>query len=190
MCLYRKPVFGVSLKGLLVSALLLIWVAGLTWALWWYEAQYLKNFERPVFFGVEAVAPPFESGRVQVLHVWQSGCPCNGGHQAYVDEMTKRFGNQGVQFARSGQRSADTLTGVLKELPFWPLPQAWASWPGAPAVAIWDASGELAYVGPYSDGAHCSQDSSFIEPVITALLAGRQVNILNQDTVSCLCDIQ
>lgn len=185
-----KSALQIGLKSALAVALLLVWALGLAWAFWWYEGQYLKAFERPAFFGAEAVAPPFEPGRVQVLHVWQSGCPCNGGHQAYIDDMTQRFTDQGVQFARSGQPSADALPGVLKELPFWPIPEVWPNWPGAPSVAIWDAAGNLSYVGPYSDGAHCSQVSSFIEPVITALLAGRRVNILNQDTVSCLCDIQ
>ncbi|WOD11637.1 DUF6436 domain-containing protein [Pseudomonas sp. NyZ704] len=188
--MHTQSAFRIWLKRLVVGALLLIWILGLVWAFWWYEGQYLKTFERPAYFGAEAVAPPFEPGQVQVLHVWQAGCPCNGGHQAYVEEMTQRFADKGVQFARSGQSSARSLPGVLKKLPFWPIPKAWTDWPGAPAVAIWDAAGKLAYVGPYSDGTHCSQDSSFIEPVINALLAGRRVNILNQDTVSCLCDIQ
>lgn len=188
--MYRNMTAQLWFKRSLAGALLLIWVMGLVWAFWWYEGQYLKAFERPAFFSAEAVTPPFAPGQVQVLHVWQAGCPCNGGHQAYVDEMTQRFSAQGVQFARSGQRPADALPEQLKALAFWPIPETWSNWPGAPAVAIWDAQGALAYVGPYSDGAHCSQDSSFIEPVITALLAGRQVRILNQDTVSCLCDIQ
>lgn len=177
-------------RRLLVGALLALWVAGLGWAFWWYEGQYLKAFQRPVFFSAESVAPPFAPGQVQVLHVWQAGCPCNSGHQDYVNEMTRRFSSAGVQFARAGQATGDALPEALKNLAFWPIPEAWDAWPGAPSVAIWDTAGKLAYVGPYSDGAHCSQDSSFIEPVISALLAGREVTILNQDTVSCLCDIQ
>ena len=74
-------------------------------------------------------------------------------------------------------------------LPYWPIPELWANWPGAPAIAIWDAEGQLAYVGPYSDGAHCTTDSSFVEPVVQALLAGRKVAITRQDAVACLCDL-
>lgn len=178
------------LRRAMVAALLMLWLAGLAWAFWWYEGQYLKAFERPVFFAAENVEPPFPPGQVQVLHVWQSGCPCNGGHQDYIEDMTRRFAEQGVQFARSGQRGEELLPDALKVLPFWSIPAAWSNWPGAPAVAIWDATGQLAYVGPYSDGAHCSRDSSFIEPVISALLAGRPVRILSQDTVACLCSSQ
>ncbi len=190
MLLHKTMTPRIWFKRVLVGALLLIWALALAWAVWWYQGQYLKAFERPVFFSAESVAPPFEPGQVQVLHVWQAGCPCNGGHQVYVDEMIQRFSAEGVQFARSGQSTAVALPDALQALPFWPMPQAWNGWPGAPSVAIWDTAGKLAYVGPYSDGAQCSQDSSFIEPVISALLAGRQVAILNQDTVSCLCDIQ
>lgn len=180
---------SVWLRRLLTLLLLLIWLAGLVWAYWWFEARYVKSFERPAFFQGEAVTPPFTPGHVQVLHVWQAGCPCSAGHESYVDGMTERFAAQGVQFARSGQRTTEGLTAGLSALPYWPLPEAWASWPGAPSIAIWDAEGDLAYVGPYSDGAHCNADSSFVEPVVQALLAGRKVAITRQDTVACLCDI-
>ncbi|MAD01259.1 thiol-disulfide isomerase [Pseudomonas abyssi] len=176
-------------RRLLVSLALLVWVAGLGWAYWWFEGRYIKSFERPVFFQAEQVAPPFAPGQVQVVHVWQSNCPCSAGHEAYVEEMTRRFAEQGVRFARSGQYPTSGMPAGLSNLPYWPIPQAWSGWPGAPSIAIWAADGSLAYVGPYSDGAHCSADSSFVEPVVQALLAGRKVNITRQDAVACLCDL-
>lgn len=177
-------------RNLLTGGLLLVWLAGLVWAFWWFEGRYLKPFERPAYFQGLAVQPPFPVGQIQVVHVWQSGCPCNAGHEGYVADMTARFAAQGVAFARSGLAGPAALPAGLKELPFWPIPEEWAGWPGAPAIAIWDARGQLAYVGPYSDGAHCNTESSFVEPVIRTLLDGRSVNITTQDTVSCLCDIQ
>ncbi|GGC92328.1 DUF6436 domain-containing protein [Halopseudomonas salina] len=179
-----------STKKMAVGLLLLGWFAGLAWAFWWFEGQYVKAFERPVYFSAQNVQPPFAPGQVQVLHVWQPGCPCNGGHEDYLESMTERFSELGVMFARAGSQSTEGLLPALKQLPHWPIPSEWNDWPGAPSVAIWDAAGNLAYVGPYSDGAHCSRDSSFIEPVITTLLAGRPVNIVTQDTVACLCDLK
>jgi hypothetical protein len=170
--------------------LLLVWLAGLAWAFWWFEGQYVKAFERPAYFSAQNVKPPFPPGKVQVLHVWQPGCPCNGGHEAYLQSMTERFSAQGVLFARAGSTSTEDLPSALQKLPHWPIPNEWSNWPGAPAVAIWDATGNLSYVGPYSDGAHCNSDSSFIEPVIKSLLAGRPVSIVTQDTVACLCDLK
>lgn len=180
---------NIWVRRLLVSLALLVWAAGLGWAYWWFEGRYIKSFERPAFFQAEQVAPPFAPGQVQVVHVWQSNCPCSAGHEAYVEEMTARFAGRGVRFARSGQYSTVGLSAGLKELPYWPIPEVWADWPGAPSIAIWAADGSLAYVGPYSDGAHCSADSSFVEPVLQALLDGRRVNITQQDSVSCLCDL-
>ena len=178
------------MRRILVGLLLISWLGCLVWAFWWFEGRYVKAFERPAYFSAENVAPPFPPGEVQVLHVWQAGCPCNGGHEAYLANMTERFAQQGVKFARAGSASSDGLPEALKKLDYWSIPIQWANWPGAPAVAIWDASGKLAYVGPYSDGAHCSRDSSLIEPVIKTLLAGRPVNIVTQDTVACLCDLE
>lgn len=180
---------NIWLRRVLVGGALLVWLAGLVWAYWWFEGRYIKAFERPVFFQAEQVAPPFAPGQVQVVHVWQANCPCSAGHEAYVEEMTTRFADQGVRFARAGQYPTNGMPASLGNLPYWPIPQAWAGWPGAPSIAIWAADGSLAYVGPYSDGAHCSADSSFVEPVIQALLAGRKVNITRQDAVACLCDL-
>lgn len=177
-------------RNLVVILMLAAWLAGLVWAWTWYESRYVRTFERPAFFEGLPVAPPYEAGQVQVLHVWQVGCPCNGGHQAYINEMTERFTKDGVLFARSGQPESDSLPRALREMPYWPMPAAWAAWPGAPAVAIWGADGRLAYVGPYSDGASCTEENSFVEPVLRALLAGRDVDITRQDTVSCLCVIE
>ncbi|WP_339845465.1 DUF6436 domain-containing protein [uncultured Halopseudomonas sp.] len=177
-------------RKLTVGMLLLVWLAGLAWAFWWFEGQYVKAFERPAYFSAQNVKPPFPPGKVQVLHVWQPGCPCNGGHEAYLQSMTERFSAQGVLFARAGSTSTEDLPSALQKLPQWPIPSEWSNWPGAPAVAIWDATGNLSYVGPYSDGAHCNSDSSFIEPVIKSLLAGRPVSIVTQDTVACLCDLK
>jgi hypothetical protein len=177
------------LRRLLVFLLLLVWRCGLAWAFWWFDGRYVKAFERPAFFHGEQVSPPFPAGQVQVVHVWRADCPCSAGHESYVDEMTARFAAQGVRFARAGQFPTNGLSPGLSHLPYWPIPDAWDDWPGAPAIAIWAADGSLAYVGPYSDGAHCSADSSFVEPVVQALLAGRNVNITRQDTVACLCDL-
>lgn len=175
-------------RGLL-AVLGLVWAAGLAWAWWWFDGYHNRTFEQPAHFAAAQVSPPFAPGRIQVMHVWQAGCPCNAGHEAYIADMTGRFSAQGVRFVRSGS-SVAAAGSVLADLPYWPMPEGWSDWPGGPALAIWDAQGQLAYVGPYSDGASCNSDSSFVEPVLRALLQGRSVNITQQDTVACLCPLQ
>lgn len=175
-------------RDLLVTVILLGWLAGLACAWWWFEARHLKAFLRPAFFDAAETGPPMPGGVVQVLHVWQPGCPCNSGHLNYVEDMTRRYAAQGVRFARSGASAAEPASAVLADLPYLSMPDFGSHWPGAPAVAIWDGSGKLVYVGPYSDGVYCTSDSSLIEPVLQALVAGRDVSITRQDTVSCLCE--
>ena len=175
-------------RGGLTGALVLVWIAAMAWAWWWLDARHERNFQRPAYFQGAGVAGPFAVGDIQVVHIWQSGCPCNAGHEAYIQEMTDRFAAQGVRFARAGS-PAGGRGDILGDLPHWPLPAAWADWPGGPSVAIWDAAGQLAYAGPYSDGASCNQASSFIEPVLRALLQGRTVNAARYDTLACLCEL-
>lgn len=187
-----------TVRASLTAMLLLAWVASLVWAFWWYEGRYVKPFDRLAFFNGVQVAPPFAPGQVQVVHIWEPGCTCNGGHRDYIEDMTARFTDQGVRFARSGSPAASDSRALsnekpdsaFKNLPYWPIPTEWANWPGTPSIAIWDAAGRLAYVGPYSDGVHCNSQNSLVEPVIRTLLSGRSVNITSQDTVSCLCELQ
>ena len=175
-------------RQILLWLLPAVWGVGVGWAWWWLDGRHERSFERPAYFQGVEVPGPFAPGRVQVVHVWQRNCVCNAGHEAYIREMTRRFSEQGVRFARAG-----SLPGgrgdILGDLPHWPLPQAWTGWPGGPSVAIWDATGNLAYVGPYSDGASCNAESSFIEPVLQALLQGRTVHAAQYDTVACLCEL-
>ena len=65
-----------------------------------------------------------------------------------------------------------------------------AELPASPAVGIWDRNGELVYIGPYSEGAVCSSDNSFVEPIVEAVLAGRTVRATHSLAVACFCDWQ
>ena len=89
-----------------------------------------------------------------------------------------------VQKAGSQGRLPDNLQGLqaLQELP------GSADLPASPAVAIWDAQGDLAYFGPYSEGAVCTSSNSFIEPILEALVAGRRVRADSNLAVGCFCD--
>jgi hypothetical protein len=77
------------------------------------------------------------------------------------------------------------LEGRLKALPTIPGAD---TLPASPAVAIWDKTGQLAYVGPYSEGMICTAGNSFIEPILEALTSGRKVQATNTLSVGCYCD--
>lgn len=59
--------------------------------------------------------------------------------------------------------------------------------PASPAVAIWDQQGQLAYFGPYSEGATCTSNNSFIEPILKPQRRppGQRQQYL---AVGCFCD--
>jgi hypothetical protein len=60
--------------------------------------------------------------------------------------------------------------------------------PATPAVGIWDRTGKLAYFGPYSEGLTCNSSNSFIEPILKALEAGREVDATHTLAVGCYCE--
>lgn len=163
-------------------------------AFWWFEARYLRTFEgeRAEFFSGERLALPdvlSGPGPIRLVHFWDPACPCNAGNQQHLAELLQRFSDQGVSFyalQKPGTRGQlpKQLSG-LKTLDTFP---GAASLPASPAVGIWDESGRLVYIGPYSEGAVCNSGNSFIEPILEAVVAGRQVNATNSLAVGCFCD--
>ena len=180
-------------KTLLASLLILFWAAAMLAAYWWYEARYLRSFsEQTALFYGEQLRLPDElagPGPIRLVHFWDPACPCNVGNQQHLAELIERFSAQGVTF-HAVQKSGTNgqLPGTLSALQ--PLTELAGSEqiPASPAVAIWDRNGQLAYFGPYSEGATCTSSNSFIEPILDALVANRPVNASNTLAVGCFCD--
>lgn len=185
---------SIRTKYLIAVLVALAWGGAMLAAFWWFEARYLRPFEGgrvELFSGKRLALPGALSGPgpIRLVHFWDPACPCNAGNQQHLAELQQRFANQGVSFyalQKPGSRGRlpDQLAGMQT---LDALPGA-ASLPASPAVGIWDASGQLVYIGPYSEGAVCNSSNSFIEPVLEAVLAGRQVNATNSLAVGCFCD--
>ncbi|MGE6993831.1 DUF6436 domain-containing protein [Pseudomonas sp. NPDC047961] len=181
-------------KYLIAALVALLWGGAMLAAFWWFEARYLRPFEteRAELFSGDQLALPESlsgAGPVRVVHFWDPACPCNAGNQQHLAELLQRFGGRGVSFYAlqkpgSQGRLPDQLAGLqaLADVP------GASSLPASPAVGIWDASGRLIYIGPYSEGAVCSSDNSFIEPILEAVLAGRPVKATHSLAVGCFCD--
>ena len=180
-------------KTLLASLLILLWAVSMLYAYWWYEARYLRSFsdQTALFYG-ETLRLPAEMagpGPIRLVHFWDPACPCNIGNQQHLADLIERFGSQGVAFysvQKPGSKGQlpSTLDALL---PLSALPGS-GQLPASPAVAVWDRSGQLAYFGPYSEGATCTSSNSFIEPILDALIDGRPVNASNTLAVGCFCD--
>lgn len=180
-------------KTLLIVLLLALWGLAMLAAWRWYEARYLRSFsEQTALFYGEQLRLPDElagPGPIRLVHFWDPACPCNVGNQQHLAELIAHYGPRDVQFyavqkpGSKGQLPA-TLSGLKNLSGFDGSEQL----PASPAVAIWDGSGKLAYFGPYSSGATCNSSNSFIEPILEALAAGREVSASNNLAVGCFCD--
>lgn len=183
-------------KYLIASLLLLLGAGALLSAYQWFESRYLRTFdgERSELFNGAALQLPAElqgPGPVRFVHFWDPGCPCNVGNQQHLEELLADFADQPVAFYEVRKPgSTGRLPPQLAALePLVGLVGA-DQLPASPAVGIWDRNGELAYIGPYSEGAVCSSDNSFVEPILEALLAGRPVRATHSLAVACFCDWQ
>jgi hypothetical protein len=182
-------------KTLLASLLILLWGAAMLAAYWWYEARYLRSFgdQTALFYGEQLRLPDELAGPgpIRLVHFWDPACPCNVGNQQHLAELIERFTSQGVAFyAVQKPGSTGQLPSTLNALQALPELAGSAKVPASPAVAIWDRNGQLAYLGPYSEGATCTSSNSFIEPILDALVQGRPVTASNTLAVGCFCDWQ
>ncbi|MGF6395224.1 DUF6436 domain-containing protein [Pseudomonas plecoglossicida] len=180
------------IKPILTTLALLLGAAILWQAYSSFQSRYLRPFDnQTTFFDGSQLRLPTElagPGPIRVVHFWDPACPCNVGNQQHLGDLISQFAGQGVTFhivqkpGSHGQLPANL--GSLQ-----PIAQLHGSehLPASPAVAIWDRQGHLAYFGPYSEGAVCNASNSFIEPILKALLDGRQVTASNTLAVGCYC---
>lgn len=180
-------------KNLLIAGFGLCWLIALLAALWWYQSRYIRPFElRSELFSAAQLALPAElagPGPIRLVHFWDPACPCNVGNQQHLSELVAHFAPLGVTFhAVQKPGSQGQLPELLSNIPLLALPPGAEQLPASPAVAIWDQRGQLAYFGPYSEGATCNASNSFIEPVLQALLDGRPVTATQTLASGCFCD--
>ncbi|KPA92283.1 hypothetical protein PF66_00959 [Pseudomonas asplenii] len=182
-------------KTFFAGLLAVLCAAGLWLAYDWFQGRYIRAFsDQTALFAGDRLSLPTQlagPGRIRLVHFWDPACPCNVGNQQHLGELIERFAPLGVDFyAVQKPGSQGRLPVNLQAIQ--PLPRL----PGAehltvsPAVAIWDRNGQLAYFGPYSQGATCNSGNSFIEPILLALSEGRPVHATHNMAVGCYCPWQ
>jgi hypothetical protein len=179
-------------KPALIIVTLLLCTAVLWQAYTTFQSRYLRPFDNQttLFDGSQLHLPPELAGPgpIRVVHFWDPACPCNVGNQQHLGDLISQFATQDITFhvlQKPGSRGQ--LPANLNALkPLASLPGS-EHLPASPAVAIWDRQGNLAYFGPYSEGAVCNASNSFIEPIIKALIDNRNVSASNTLAVGCYC---
>lgn len=181
-----------TLKKTLIGLAILLWLGAMLTGLWWYKTRFIRPFSETtaVFSGQQLRLPNSiaGSGAIRFVHFWDPACPCNVGNQQHLAEMLERYADEVEFYHLQKPGSSGQLPKVLSTMRHLSgLPGA-EQLPASPAVAIWDRVGQLAYFGPYSEGAVCNSSNSFIEPVLDALINNRPVNAANTLAVGCFCD--
>jgi hypothetical protein len=184
----------------LAWGLLAAWLAATAVAFWWFEYQHVRAFNDPqgrgtaVLFDSAALSAGLaaaSSGAAPTLvHFWDPSCPCSRLNAPHVRELMETYRTRGIEFvvavppgsierARRAYPGASVVSAAS-------LQQALP--PSAPAAAVLEAGGELAYFGPYSVGAFCTSGSgAFVERALDAVLAGDNPRQLNTLAVGCFC---
>ncbi|NLU12675.1 MAG: thiol-disulfide isomerase [Gammaproteobacteria bacterium] len=181
-----------TLKKTLIGLAILLWLGAMLTGLWWYKTRFIRPFSETtaVFSGQQLRLPNSiaGSGAIRFVHFWDPACPCNVGNQQHLAEMLERYADEVEFYHLQKPGSSGQLPKVLSTMRHLSgLPGA-EQLPASPAVAIWDRAGQLAYFGPYSEGAVCNSSNSFIEPVLDALINNRPVKAANTLAVGCFCD--
>lgn len=181
-----------TLKKTLIGLAILLWLGAMLTGLWWYKTRFIRPFSETtaVFSGQQLRLPNSiaGSGAIRFVHFWDPACPCNVGNQQHLAEMLERYADEVEFYHLQKPGSSGQLPKVLSTMRHLSgLPGA-EQLPASPAVAIWDRAGQLAYFGPYSEGAVCNSSNSFIEPALDALINNRPVKAANTLAVGCFCD--
>jgi hypothetical protein len=168
--------------------LVLLWLAIVIAAFWWFALKDLRPFRAPASAALFTTDELDQIGRfvdqheaaigrgraaLTVLHLRDSHCGCNRFADPHVAALRSDYRSRGVQVATLEVEAADTVT------------RSWL--PATPAALVLDAERQVLYLGPLSNAADCGRAAAPVERVLDAALSGAR-NVANITLGSgCLC---
>lgn len=168
--------------------LVLLWLAIVITAFWWFALKDLRPFRAPESAAlfttdeldrigrfVDQHHASIDRGRaaLTVLHLRDSHCSCNRFADPHVAALRSEYRTRGVQVATLAVEAADAAT------------RSWL--PATPAALVLDAERQVLYLGPLSNAADCGRDSAPVERVLDAALAGQRNAAATTLGTGCLC---
>lgn len=201
-----SPVAGIPLGGaraLLAWALALGWFASAVAAFWAFELRPLQAAPGGALAAFDgerlraAAAPALEqarrAGRPLILHFRDASCPCGRLATPAVLEMARTGAAAGALsllvpapgsdaslpwgWGEAGLQLADPELGA----------RLWATLPGAPAVAVFDAGGRLAWLGGYGSAGQCSDGRGPALAALKGVAAGDASTAAGGLAAGCFC---
>ena len=135
-----------------------------------------------------------------LIHFWQPDCSCNRFNRSHVREIAKKYQHDKFQLITVTQPHADYSDNELIKMAEQELSSrvvidhqyqlsGKARIPAAPAAAVIDKTGKMAYFGPYSDSSFCGLGgTAFVERVTDLLFAGENTSMINTLVAGCFCN--
>jgi hypothetical protein len=169
----------------LATLLVAIWLAAMAQLLWHFEAQRIAQARHIVRFDpLDLPAPPTAHG-ARILYLLPRNCACNAGALAEIARLRRLALLPEAQFALAGA-GAESLAEAR------PLSaasgDAWrARAPETPAVALWNARGELVYFGPIDVSWDCGGDRTYLQDALRSLREGSVAAPQARDVAACAC---
>lgn len=169
-------------KYIWATALLAAWLFCVACAFWWFQFRNMSVYsDHWVSFQgrhlLETTVPQ-SNGMPLVLHFVDPDCPCSRFSTPHIQALESQYAGRArfIDFMSAGK--GNELSGIV-------LPAN--AVPAAPAVAIWDGKGQLAYFGPYSGGAVCGEGTDFVAATLDQLQSGAVPHWINHEVVGCFC---
>jgi len=163
----------------LAATITLLWLGVTAYGFWYFEWQWQQRFDNQhaSFDLMNRPAPPgpLSPGTPLVVHFVDASCPCTRFAEPHIEAVDADL-DPGVRTMRI--YATDPQAGMFHWIP------------ASPAVAIWDKAGELAYVGPHSEGAFCGQGDDLVARVMGQLQTGNNPRWLNREAIGCFCTWQ
>ena len=113
-----------------------------------------------------------------VLHVQPEGCLC----QPLSARHLKSISNTAEQNDFSLYQVNSSWKGLGEEVTLDNLPEQ-----VMPVVMITQESGELAYLGAYSDGLRCNESTSLVDAFLASPNTLPNHTVVNLDVETCIC---
>lgn len=185
----------VSLNKTMPWLLIGAWVGLTATAFWWLELRYYRVFSdtpgRYVVLNRSPQLPPrivqqlralVPDGGVTLINFRDPGCPCARFTEPHFAEIVAKYSPMGLHVLTVD--AAETKTNAALRAAF----DDWLEVPSSPAALVVDRDGDVAYFGPYSDGAGCfTGTGTFVERAIDSALAGHDAPRLNLLSTGCYC---
>lgn len=170
---------SVQQKRRLAYAIALVWLLVVAFGFWFFSGRWTQPFGDTTLinFSTEIAFPPPDSwrrnGKPLIVHFLDPQCPCNRFAEPQVDFLEEKYDPKADSMRIYATRDK---AGEFR----------WV--PASPAVAVWDAKGQLAYLGPHNAGAFCGQGEDLVGRILHQLLVEeRNPRWLNWQAVGCFC---